>query len=244
VQAVSVKPGQGVEPGQVMLTLDSPELRHQLGLAQARAQQLAWQVEQQAFDARLQEQGATLRQRRDAAREELAGVQALVAQLQLRAAFSGKVVSLDPSQLPGEWVPRGERLVQIASPQGVKVEAYVSEDALPRISVGSTARFVADEPGQPHIDCAVDSIDRIAIIELDQPALASPFGGPIAASVNKSGVVAPRDAHFRVRLNQCQGIAHTPRERIGSVVIGRAYRSFAGEWLRHLAAAVQRDAGL
>ncbi len=162
----------------------------------------------------------------------------------MRAAFAGKVVSLDPSLQPGVWIARGERLLQIASPQGVKVEAYVSEDALPKIRLGSAARFIADEPGQPRAECVVESIDRIAIVDLDQPALASPFGGPIAATVSKTGGVSPRDAHFRVRLNQCKGIALASRERTGAVIIGHAYQSFAGQWLRHLMAAVQRDAGL
>ena len=244
LQARSVEPDQLVQPGQVLLTLDSAELRHQLGLAQVRTQQLDWQVQQQAFDMRLQVQGATLGQRLAAAREELAGIQALVGQLQMRAAFVGKVVNLDSAIQPGVWIARGERLVQIASPQGVKVEAYVSEDALPEISIGNAARFIADEADLPRVDCVVQSIDRIAVSTLDHPALASPFGGPIPASMDRSDRVTPRDAHFRVRLNECQGLAQTSRERTGVVIIGHAYRSFAGQWLRHLLAAVQREGGL
>lgn len=244
VLGVAAQPGQAVQPDDILLTLDSGELRYELGLAQAREQQLRWQLQQQAFNEGLQEKGATLRQQWEAAREQVAGLQALNDQLRLRPGFAGRVVSLNPAVQPGNWVARGERLLQIASPDGVKVEAYVSEADLPKIEAGAAARFIADEPGLPGVDCEVLSVDRIAVSDMEHAALASPYAGPIPASVDADGRVQPRDAHFRVRLDHCRGWPGTARERVGSVVIGRGHFSFAGDWARSLLAIAHREGGL
>ena len=244
VRSVAATLNQPVQTDQVLLELDSTELRQELGLAEAREQQLRWQVQQQAFDERLQGRGATLRQRWESVVEQVAGLQALTQQLQLRAGFPGSVVSLNPALSAGVWVARGERLMQVATLQGVKVDAYVDEASLPTIAVGAAAHFVADEPGLPRIDCEVLSVDRIALAELDHPALSSPFGGAIPAKVEGGGRVQPLDAVFRVRLHHCSGLAGAARERMGMVIIGRAYKSFAGQWLRDLTAVVQREGSL
>lgn len=241
LRSVSVKVGQTVQADQVLVELNSTELRQELGMAQAREQQLRWQLQQQAFDGRLQERGATLRQRWESGVAQVTGLQNLSEQLQLRASFSGTVVNMSPALSSGAWIPRGERLLQIATPQGVKVDAYVDEAALPKIAVGATARFIADEPDLPRVDCEVLTVDRIALAELEYPALSSPFGGPIPARLDASGRVQPRDAQFRVRLHRCTGRVGTTREQMGSANIGRAYQSFAGQWLRDLTAVVQRE---
>jgi putative peptide zinc metalloprotease protein len=244
VQSMQVAVSQRVKAHEVLLTLDSSDLRHQLGLAQAREQQLRWQLEQQPFSERLQQSGAGLQQRLDGAKEEVAGLVALSQQLQLRAGFDGAAVSVNSALQPGAWVRRGERLVQVAATEGVKVDAYVEEVFLPRIAAGAPARFIADEPGAPRVDCQVQSVDRIASHSVEHLALTSPYGGPIPAKVDDQGVAQPHDARFRVRLHRCTGMPGAGRERTGSAVIGHAHQSLAGQWLRQLAAVLQREAGL
>jgi putative peptide zinc metalloprotease protein len=244
VRSVGVALNQQVKTNQVLLELDATELHQDVGRAQAREQQLGWQLAQQALDPRLQERGATLRQRWEASVEQLAGLQALSQQQQMRAGFDGVVVNINPSAATSTWVARGERLLQVATTGGIKVDAYVDEADLPKIAVGNTARFIADEPGLPLVRCEVASIDRIALSELEHTALSSPFGGPIAARADSGGRVQPRDALFRVRLQRCTGMTGVARERMGSVVIGHAHQSYVGQWLRDLAAVLQREGGL
>jgi putative peptide zinc metalloprotease protein len=244
VRGLQVAVHQGVQADQVLLALDSPDLRRQLGVAQAREQQLRWQLEQQAFSDQLQQQGAGLAQRLEGAREEVAGLSALNQQLQLRAGFGGTVVSLNDALQTGTWVARGERLVQVVAPDGVKVDAYIEEADVPRIEPGARARFIADEPGFARVDCEVESVDRIALATLEHRSLASPYGGPIPARLDNSGAAQPHDAHFRVRLGKCSGMPGTQREHTGSAVIGSSYQSFAGQWARSLLAVLHREGGL
>jgi putative peptide zinc metalloprotease protein len=244
VSKVHAVVGQTVKAGDTLVELDSPELRNQLGIAEARERQLRWQVQQQSFNEQTQQRGATVQQTLDAARTEVAGLQSLTDQLQLRANFDGKVVADNPALQPGAWIPRGEKIMQIANPRGIKVDAYVDEQAFAQIRSGASARFVADQPGLPHISCAVEDLDRIALGDLEQVALTSPYGGPIAAKRGNDGYIVPLEATFRVRLNRCDGMPGTQTEIIGSAIIGNSHQSFLGEWLRRIFAAVQREGGL
>lgn len=236
--------GQSVKVGDVLVELDSPELEYQLGMAQVHEQQLRWQVEQQTFNQQLQERGNALQQRWDAARAEVTGLQRSAEQLQLRASIAGEVVGIDLALQPGAWIARGEPLVQIASPAGIKVDAYVDEQALAKIHSGDVARFVANEPALPHANCIVADADELALASLEPVALASLYGGAIPAKRDSNGRLVPLYATFRVRLTHCEGMLGTRKELIGSAIIGSSHQSFAMQWLRRLSAAVRREAGL
>lgn len=244
ITAMSVRTGQSAQPGQVLLSMESPNLRYQLGMAQAREQQLRWQVEQQAFAEKLQERGASLAQRWNGSQEEVLGLMALSAQLQLSSSFAGTVVSLNPALHTRTWVNRGERLLQVATAQGIKLDAYVQEEALHRIEVDQAASFIADEHGINRIECRVQSIDRIATAQLEHTALASPFGGSIPAKLNNANQAQPLQAIFRVRLHDCKGLQSTNREITGVATIGRSHTSFAGQWWRSLVTLWHREGGL
>jgi putative peptide zinc metalloprotease protein len=244
VERVAVQAGQAVRAGQLLVQMRSPELAYRLALSQAREQQLRWEVEQQAFDPKLQQRGSALQERWNAARAEVAGLQALSGQLQLRAGLDGRVTSLSPALHAGAWIARGESLLQIATPTGLKVDAYVDEQMLARIRTGAAARFVADQPGLARIACEVADVDRLAMGHIEHPALASPYSGPIPASLDANGRSIPVQATFRVRLQRCTGLSGTPRELTGSALIDGPAQSLAGEWLRRLMAVVRREAGL
>lgn len=244
VQTDRVKVGQSAKAGQVLIELDSTDLRHQLQLAQAREQQLSWQVAQQSFDARLQDRGATLPQRLQAARAEVQGLQALAQQLTLAPDFDGQVVARNPALQAGAWVARGEPLLQIAQPRGVKVDAYVDERQLADLRVGEKASFIADDATLPRVDCRIEAIDRIALSTLEHAALASLYGGPIAVSQGEKGHLLPLEAHFRVRLTQCEGLAGTPREYVGQATLGRRTESLLMQAWRYVLAVGRREATL
>lgn len=244
LRKVHVSVQQNVQANQILFSLDSPDLQYHLAQAQAREQQLRWQVEQQPFATRLQERGATLTQRWESTQQEVVGLLALGQQLELRADFSGLVVGVNDTLRPGSWIARGERMAQIASPDGVKVDAYIEEAALSKITAGTPAWFRADNPAIAGVQCQVDSVDRLAVAELEHLALASPYGGPITAKLGNTGHAQPHAVHFRVRLHACKGLTNTHQEWVGTAVIGRAYESFATQWLRSLSALIRREASL
>lgn len=242
LKQVNIRAGQAVKQGQVLLELHSPELRYQLAKAVVREQQLRWQLEQQSFDTRLQESGEALRTHWQAAQQEVGGLQALEAQLILRAPFDGIVASDGRSWAPGMWFTRGEELLTVVNPKGIKVEAYVEEDAL--LSLAQTGLFVADESGLSTIQCRRIVQDPINLVHLEHAVLASPFGGPIPARREYNEQLLPLKNVFRVRLDDCSGWPGTSRELAGTAHLGMQRESLFRQAWRLILALWQRESTL
>ncbi|WP_457418823.1 efflux RND transporter periplasmic adaptor subunit [Roseateles sp. P5_E7] len=247
VQAVHVKAGEAVRAGQLLLVLASPDLQAQLARDEARERKLRWQLGQQDFDPRLQAAGGALTSRWEAAREALAGTRSLVEQLQIRAAFDGRIASDNPALQRGGWIPKGEPLLQIASPEGVRVEAFVDEQALARLSgQAGGGSFIADQPGLPRVSCQRLAADKLNVPTLKFAALASVNGGAIAAarSAREPAVLQPLQSLFRVRLDDCTGPAGTLRELSGSATLDARRESLFGRWARAALVLWRQEGGL
>ena len=241
--------GRRVKRGEVLALLTSPELDYRLKQAQAQADLLRWEVEQQPFDDRLRQQGLALQKRWEAARQTVAGLSAQIAQLTVRAPFDGVLQSADGDGLAsGEWLPRGARLFDVIGPgtagDRVKGEAFVGEDDLARIAAGDDATFVAERPEAGVLHCKVTAIDRVNLATLDQPYVASPYGGPVPAQLQPgTRQLVPLRAVYRVRIGDCEEAAAPSQQVVGTATLGGAPAALAWRGLRKLLAIVEREAG-
>jgi len=248
-QSMPAHDGQAVRAGDVLAVLVSPELEYRLKQAQTEAALLTWQVEQQAFDDRLRQQGVALQKRRDAARQTVSGLSAQISQLTLRAPFNGTVQTADDGLAPGAWLPRGARLFDVVGTGAVansrvKGEAFVGEDDVARIAVGDTATFVASLPEMGALTCRVEAVDRVNLASLDEPYVASLYGGPIPAELQPGRrLLVPLRATYRVRIGQCPDAKALPRQIVGTAVLGDAHQSLIWQGARALLAMVEREAG-
>lgn len=235
--------GERVKGGDVLAVVESPELDYRLKKALTDEALLRWEVEQQPFDSRLLEQGVALRKRWDAARETVAGLEAQVAQLTLRAPFDG-TVQADDDLAPGTWLPRGEHLFDVVGPRGVKGEAFVGEDDVGRIAAGDTVQFVASVAEMGTLHCRVSAVDRVNIATLDEPAIASVYGGPVPAEMQPgTKQLVPLAATYRVRIGECAGDKALARQIAGSATLGGARQSFAVRGLKRLVSVLEREGG-
>ncbi|PXW27215.1 HlyD family efflux transporter periplasmic adaptor subunit [Paraburkholderia caballeronis] len=243
-QPPPARDGQRVRAGDTLAVLASPDLEARLAAATASEALLHWEVDQQSFDERLQQQGTALARRWDATRQTVAGIQAEIAQLTIRAPFDGTVQTGDDPPAPGTWLPRGERVYDLIAPGGVKGDAYVGEDDVARLKAGQSAVFVASLPELAARDCRIDAIDKVNVATLDAPSVASTYGGPIPAEPNaKTRQLVPLQATWQVRFGGCDGEAGIGREVNGTVQLGAGRQSFVGEGLRFVAAVLQREVG-
>ena len=233
--------GQDLRRGEPLLRLRSPDLEAKLALAQAREQQLQWQLARQPFDARLMEAGPALRKHWEAAQEEVDGLRRELQRLDLTMPFDGRVVESSPEVSAGSWVRPGEKLLQLVAPQGSKVDAFVDEAALQRL-VGGPGLFVPDTPERAHVRCARSVVDAVQLAQLEQPAVASLYGGAIPAQRHADGRVIPLQPTFRVRLEDCELGSAPASEITGVAVLEGERRSLAMEGWRRLAALWQREA--
>ncbi len=236
--------GAQVHAGQVLAVLVSPDLDYRLKAARAEEAQLRWQVEQQPFDPDLLQQGVALRKRWEAARATVDGLERETARLSLRAPFDGAVQILGEGLAPGTWLPRGEHLFDLIGPDGVKGEAYVGEDDIDRVASGHAARFVTAVAEADALHCRVTAVDQVNLATLDEPALASLYGGPVPAEKSPSThQLVPLAATYRVRLGDCGGQRPLTREIMGTATLGDARESYAWRALMRVVAVVQREAG-
>jgi len=238
------RPGQPVQAGQPLLQLRSPELASRLAQAQAREQQLQWQLSQQPFDERLMEAGAALRKHWEAAAAEVAGLQDEMRRLTLTAPFDGTVAEADEDAPAGAWIPAGERLLQLVGPQGSKADAFVDEAALPAIAEGQHATFIPLAPEQPAVHCRVSRVDAVQLAHLDTPAVASPYGGGNPAQRAADGRLLPLQPTFHVRLEHCDRTLPPRSEQPGTARLQGERQSLAEQAWRWLVALWQRESTL
>jgi putative peptide zinc metalloprotease protein len=237
--------GQSVQAGEVLAVLVSPDLEHKLQQAQSDEALLHWEVEQQAFDERLQERGVALRRRWDAARQTVSGLLSQIGQLTIRAPFTGTVHLGEDGLSAGTWLPRGARLFDVVSPSGIQGDAFVSESNIVRLTNGQAATFVASLPEMGVLRCRATAVDRVNLATLDEPFVASPYGGPVPAQLQPgTHQLVPLQATYRVRLGECEGSAVLARQVMGTAMIGNLGESFAWRGARALFAVVEREAAL
>jgi len=243
VQTVAAREGRSFSTGQELLRLRSPELEHELALARVQEQALRQQVERQNFDAELIAQGPALRKRWLAAQEAVVAAEREIDRLRFVMPFPGQARGVSQALVPGTWVHGGERLFDAVSPRGVKIEALVDEDMAARLRPGLAARFHPGGLEQGTIRCTVSAVDRLAMAQLDSPYLASVYGGPVPARLQR-GQLEPLGSRFRVRLSGCDEARAPQREWPGVAIIDAERQSLAGRGLRWALGRLQAEASL
>ncbi|MGH8667500.1 MAG: HlyD family efflux transporter periplasmic adaptor subunit [Burkholderiales bacterium] len=107
---------------------------------------------------------------------------------------------VDPDLEAGTWVAHRELLGRLVRKGAWQVVTYVDDAAVQRIAVDDKALFIAEGLDGPVARLTVARIDRDASRTLDEPQLASLFGGHVLVR-EKEGVFYPERAVYRVRLD-------------------------------------------
>lgn len=129
VERVHVLPNQAIAEGQLVAELDRTTLlgrqevaRKALTTAQAEFDQA---TQQSFFDPKAKGQVAVIKSRIDERTADLALIEDQMARSQLRAPRAGVAVLDDPSEWIGRPVTVGEKVVAVADPADVEVEAWL-----------------------------------------------------------------------------------------------------------------------
>lgn len=235
--------GTRVEAGQEIMRLTSPDLTFSLAQAEQRERLLAHQVAQQSLQRDMLQENAALRERWAETMAEVAGLREQAALLTIRAPFAGTLVERTDGLLPAAWVAKGEKLFRLVRHDEVKVDAFITQDQLNKITLGSSARFTATAPDSRAIDCTISAIDTIQLSELQSQALASIYGGPIAVQRDRRGALIPTQSWFRVRLDQCATDARLALALPGTARLDAQSTALITRVLRRTMAALQKEAG-
>jgi len=237
-------PGTRVRAGDLLVRLRSPDLQARLDLAQAREQQVQWQLAQQPFNDELMEAGPALRKRWEAAAQEVAGLQQEVQRLQMTAPFDGTVAEAADDALPQSWIPAGQKLLLLVGPAGTKVEAYVDETGLADARASTQALFVGNDLRAHAVGCAAVAADAVQLVQLDQPLVASVHGGAVAVQRAPDGRLLPLRPTFRLLLEGCDSAQAPTQELAGVAALQGPRRSLAEAGMRWVAALWRREGGV
>ncbi|MCJ9429443.1 HlyD family efflux transporter periplasmic adaptor subunit [Kordiimonas marina] len=197
--AVKVKNGEVVKAGDVLFQFSSPELDDKLAGQRLQLQEAEISLAQARVGGRAL---ATVSPLEKEALRLKAGLESLKARedlLTIRAPIAGRVRDLAEGLHNGTWFSAKTPLARIVSTEaGGRVVAYVSQTDIGRLRANPDAHFLADSPTAKILKVTIDDIDKIGASTLEAPALASIFGGPLAARRTEHGRLVPVDAVYRV----------------------------------------------
>ncbi|MBS0338677.1 MAG: efflux RND transporter periplasmic adaptor subunit [Proteobacteria bacterium] len=201
IKSVEVRPGQLVEPDQVLVQLDAPDLslraqKAAISLASAHAESLT-----SAASGKLQERRLVLLEQIAEALAEQKSVEEEAERLTVRATIRGVVRDISPQIVAGRSIGTRELMMRVTSPAPAIIEAYVSESGIESVQVGQEVNFISSRADAPSVRGVVKSIDTTGSKQINRPLLASPHGGEIAAVLDRRGGGAQaQDPVYRVMI--------------------------------------------
>ncbi|HEY9163041.1 MAG TPA: efflux RND transporter periplasmic adaptor subunit [Magnetovibrio sp.] len=233
IEAVHIKRGDTVAKGDPLLTLQSPDLAHQIHQAKRRIDVARVQVRREAAGGREAENIRVLRSRLAGEITALRGLEERQSQLSVVAPLNGIVTDLDGVLQTGLWVNDSRPLARVVDLDHARIYGFVDERDLARIRVGSTAVFYPDDPGQDSIAARVVSVADVNSRVLDIAYLASVNGGDVAVEKDKRGNLVAVRGIYRVTLEPEKSQAAPPVVLRGVVhVQGDAQSLLVRAWNR------------
>jgi len=154
IERVHVRPNQKVAEGDVLFELDRTTLTGKLEVAKkalSTAQAELDQATQQAFfDPKAKGTLAVIRARIEERGAEAAQLEELMARAQVKAPRAGVAVLDDPAEWQGRPVNVGEKVLAVASPDDVEVEAWLAPaDVITLEKGGPVILFLNADPLSP-----------------------------------------------------------------------------------------------
>jgi putative peptide zinc metalloprotease protein len=187
IVSVYVKSGDHVGAGQVLAELSSPDIQHKWNLAKLKFALADVKLARIAADRRDLAAYAVLKQEQQAMLDELQGLRARIANLDVRSSLEGIVTDVTPGLDEGVWVGRENQLMHVTASQGAVVAGLVSERESGRLELGANASFIPENG----IGAAVSAV----LTEAGSPGgegiefnyLSSNHGGAIAVAPAAGG---------------------------------------------------------
>jgi len=200
VARLLVKDGDTVKAGQPLADLESAKLTQRLREGAARVRRFEAEIASARVSEGLSERLPVLIAQRDTTRSQLAATEEAAVRLRPTAPADGVVRWIDPELAPGAWVAREEPLLVIRRPGLSEAFAYVDDEAVQRLRVGSSALFFLPAFSAQGIPMEVVAIDRDIAQVLASPTLAEGAGGTVPSRLDARGNATPTRSMYRLTL--------------------------------------------
>lgn len=242
IQSLLVSEGDLVRQNDPVLIMESPRLTEELSRTRIEISMINISLDRVAASESDLVNLQVLRQRLQEKQSRVAALEALQEQLILRSPITGRVEELDDGLHPGRWINQSTTVGFIADQDSRVVKGVLNERDLGRIAEDHRADFVPDDASITDIPGSVFSIDRANLVSIDQPYLASIYGGNIAVRQNDKGELIPESTVYRLQIaietksavalpdQVIRGVARIDGERISFA--RRAYEVIAAAVVR------------
>jgi putative peptide zinc metalloprotease protein len=233
IASISIADAVKVDVGDKLVTLDSPDLTHEMettrtriALTRVRLQRIAGDTSDRANRAVLEGELARLE-------TALSGILTEQARLVIRAPHEGTVRDMDRALAVGEWIDGTTPIGRIVAARPPEVEAYIREEDLWRIAEGATAQFMPEDPLMLRRSGHVRDVSMTGANAIELPYLASVYGGDVPSDRTHEQLIKPRSGWHFVRIT-LEGAPLDQAVR-GTVHIRAARESYAAViWRRVL----------
>ena len=231
-----------VTAGDVVVELSSPDLEFQLNQAEHDIRSSHYQLERTSFNAALAQDRLSLQAELTGALEKQVDLSAQLEDARLMAPFNARIADRQPDLYPGDWITKGDRLLTLIDDSQGEVVAYVTESELRALQEGAGGRFYPEGGTMPPQRVKLVEVDGFSLEALDQPYVASTFGGGLDVRDGKEGELIPQRATYRIML-----ATEAPSEdRVlrGVLVLDAEARSMLSMAWRQLLGVWRRESGV
>jgi putative peptide zinc metalloprotease protein len=200
IDALSVRNGQWVAQGDVLMTLSDPDLAPRIRMADLELDALQRLLARQSANTETMAERGQLLARMASTLARRAGLVEARDRLIIRAPREGRVTDLPPDLAPGTWIAPNRLLGRLISGSGAVFTGYARGEDLARLAPNAMGVFIPDDGAAAPIPVTVAAIAPLADTVLEDPILASTQGGPLPVDPLRDGSLDLRDDHYRVTL--------------------------------------------
>lgn len=245
---IAVNPEQYVEKGEVLFVLKAPDRDIERRRDLEELNLLTVRHNRMVADREDRENRTVILEQIAAVREKLEGFDKRTGEFTIRAPISGILRDFDTELQTGQWVNSKQRLAVIVGGDGLAIQAVANENKLARINSSiEHSTFIPDDPILPKIPLQLHKISQLGMEEIQEPYLASKFGGAVAVREDEDGRLVPDQASFEVRFtahNTLGRYEHNGRVMRGKVLAQTQSQSMAEAFMRHISQIFIREAGV
>ena len=243
VRAVMVRNGQRVQAGDILLTLESPELERDMRRTQIQIEALEVRAGRQASSETDRMQRQVVVESLHSRKAELRGLLEKREHLILRAPITGMVTDCAESLHPGRWVNEKLALAYVIGLEQAGIDAVAPEGELAYLEPGQLARFVPKDLTRDALSARVREIRQIDDSTFALPYYASVYGGNIATRKDPQGRVRPDASIFRVHVQLLEDGPDWNQAVTGTLQVEGRHWSVAERVWDRMVAVLARESG-
>ena len=233
IKEVKIRHGQKVKKGDTLFVLTSPDIKFQKEKAKLRVHQLQMQLKRVSFTKDQADQLHVIEQQLVEAMTKLSGAVQKEHQLEIVSPINGNVSNIVDSLFSGRWINESDQLALIVDSDNMIVEGYVHELDRARIRKSMQGIFYAADTEEKKFDVFIQSIAPSHTSILEEPYMASMYGGTLPVREEKNGTMTLQEAYYKVMMRPAAKSFKGGRIQRGTVKIqGEPVSYFSKLWKR------------